>query len=266
MKTVKVGVVLAAVLFVTMLVLTGWALGALHTRSAGAVGSDQGTGRYGQEGLRVSGTAVVRAAPDLALVRLGYESRNRRARESKVANDAVMRKVTAALEREGVARKDIQTVEYRVFPVYENWPTPTTRTLFWHVVHMVEVRVHKVDTVTEVIDAASEAGADKVDNVEFKVDSLHTLRAEARKMAAKVAREKAEQLAGLMNTRLGKVVAVVDSSTRTSMPPWARYGAAANIAAQATADLPSGDASPDSIVSAGQVVVEATEEVVYALR
>jgi len=256
-----IGIVVAFCL--VLAVVAGWALGTLRaTLSATALEADLRPGRYGQEGLRVSGTAVVRAAPDIAAFRIGYESRSLRARQAKLANDRVMRKAIAAMERVGVGRKDIQTVEYQVFPVWENWPRPTTRTLFWHVLHMVEVRVRKVEKVADVIDAASAAGADKVDNVHFSVDSLHKLRTQARRMAARVAREKGEQLARLMGRRLGKAMAIVDSSS--SWPWWG--GAGANVAAQMTAQVPSTSAIPESVVSAGQVVVEAREEVVFAME
>jgi hypothetical protein len=249
--------------------VAGWALIALRSASAAATAqASLGPGRYGQEGLRVSGTAVVRAAPDLATVRLGYESRARRAREAKLANDRVMKKVLAAMEKQGVGRRDIQTADYRLFPVWEDWPTPTTRTLFWHVLHMVEVRVRKPDTVADVIDAASAAGADKVEGVEFAVDSLHKLRTQAREMAARVAREKAKQLAGLMGARLGKMVAVSDAGPSSSYGYYGYYGYSrrglANVAQQA-ADVPSA-AGPDTVVRGGQIVVEAREEVVFALE
>lgn len=245
--------------------VAGWAVGALRSSSSAGVRPDVGPSRYGQEGLRVSGTAVVRAAPDLATVRLGYESRSRRAREAKLVNDRVMKKVEAAIQREGVARKDLQTVEYQLFPVWEvRGQNPTVRTLFWHVLHMIEVRVRNVETVADVIDAASAAGADKVDNVQFSVDSLHQLRSQAREMAAQVAREKAAQIARLMGTRLGKVVAATDGGARYWYGSW--YGYGANISAQRTADAPAAAAPPDSVISAGQISVAATEEVVFALE
>jgi len=217
--------------------------------------------RYGQEGLRVSGTAVVRAQPDVAILRLGYESRALQARPARIQNDKVMKSVLAALEKAGVERKDIQTVEYRLFPLWENWPVPTKKTWVWHVLHMVEVRVREVGTVAEVIDAASAAGADKMENVQFQVEDLHQLRAQAREMAAKVAREKAEQLAALMSAQVGRVVAITDT-----VPERWWYGSGpANVAAQAVIEEPL-QVSPDSVVRGGQVAVEAREEVVFALQ
>ena len=85
-------------------------------------------------------------------------------------------------------------------------------------------------------------------------------------MAAQVAREKGEQLASLMGAKLGKVVSVTDGSARTSYTPWWYGNGSANISAQATRDVAPADATPDSIVSGGQIAVEASEEVVFALE
>jgi uncharacterized protein YggE len=221
-----------------------------------------GPSRYGQEGLRVSGTAVVRASPDVATVRLGYESRALKARPARVQNDETMKKVLAAIEKAGVDRKDIQTVEYRLFPMWEDWPKPTMKVWVWHVLHMVEVRVRNVDTVSDVIDAASGAGADKMENVQFWVDDLHKLRGQAREMAIKVAQEKAEQLAKLTGSSLGKVVAITDNAPGASR--W-WYGGASNVQAQAVSEEPLAVA-PDSVVRGGQVVVQVTEDLVFAIQ
>jgi len=245
----------AAVCLILALVTT-WALG-----RAGAVGRPSRatvdvTAGYGHEGLRVSGTAVVRAAPDLAIVTLGYESRNRQAREAKSDNDRVMRRVLAALRTQGIRPADIQTVEYRVFPLLEE-VRPKVHVCIWHVRHMVEVHVPNVDKTADVIDAASQAGADNVSDVQFSVEQLHKLRARAREMAAKVAREKAEQLARLMDVRLGRAVSVVDSSS---------YGGWGTANTQMAAQVPGSATGPESIVSGGQVAVEAREELVFTLE
>jgi uncharacterized protein YggE len=264
--TQRTGIGIGVVVCIMLALVVGWMLGGARPAApTPAWAADVGAARYGEEGIRVSGTAVVRARPELATVRLGYESRNRRARQAKLDNDAVMKKVLAAMAKHGVDRKDIQTVQYRLFPVWEPWPTPSsTKALFWHVLHMVEVRVHKVDTVADVIDAASAAGADKVDDVEFSVESLHALRAQARELAVKVAREKAEQLAKLTGAHAGRLVSVSDYNPQYDYY-WGRRGMTVN--AQMSVEAPdSVSVSPDSVVSSGQIVVQAREELVFAVE
>jgi uncharacterized protein YggE len=150
--------------------------------------------------------------------------------------------------------------------MWENWEQISAKAKVWHVLNMVEVRVRKVDTVADVINAASAAGADKVENVEFTVESLHKLRSRAREMAAKVAREKAEQLAQLMGANLGEVISVTDNNEPDYRSYW--YGSnLANSNVQASTSMPSAESSePESSISGGQIVVKVREDVLYALE
>jgi uncharacterized protein YggE len=243
-----------------------WALGSLGFLSSSARASAPALPNgYQQQGLRVSGTALVRTAPDLAVVRIGYESRAKGPREAKIKNDAVMKKVLAAIEKQGIAKKDIQTVEYKLFPRWDD-RTPSRRVHFWHVLNMVNVRVHEVGKVADVMEAASAAGADKMEEVQFTVESLHQLRGQAREMASKVAREKAQQLADEMGVKLGKAIYINDDTSSHYYDPWSWRHSAPNITAQAMVEVPSDNSEPDSLINAGQVVVQAREEVVFEIK
>jgi len=98
------------------------------------------------------------------------------------------------------------------------------------------------------------------------VESLHRYRARAREMAVAVAKDKARQLAQLTGARLGRLVHISDSTST----PYYWYGgrtAAMTANAQAVAEFPAAEVTaPDSVIAGGQVVVEAREELVYALQ
>jgi uncharacterized protein YggE len=219
---------------------------------------------YGQEGLRVTGTAVVRAKPDYALVTVGFQCSRAKAGEAKAELSAVMARVLKALKAQGIEDKNIQTVEYSLDSDYEG--PQDSRQIAWSARNMVLARIEKVEDVSEVIDAATEAGANAIGSVEFMVDDMNALRAQARELAAKMARGKADQLAAQFGAKVGRVVAIQDGQIPT---PW--YGGipAANSYVNATrsvGDAGSKDRNPDSVVSEGQISVEAREEVVFALE
>jgi uncharacterized protein YggE len=224
-----------------------------------------GPSPYGQEGIRVSGTAIVRAEPDLAVITLGCVTRAGRAGQAKAQNDETMRRVMDAIEKHGVRRRDIQTVTYNLGEARE----PRSQERFWQVVNVIEVRVRDVSAAADVIDAAADAGANRIGSVRYAVESLHKLRAKAREQASRVAREKAEQLAKLMNVRVGKTVAINDASYQTYYP-WNWYGGGmnANVAQSVTQQAPSapGREEPDDQLASGLVSVEAREEVVFAIE
>ena len=212
-------------------------------------------------GISVSGTSEVRAAPDLATVRLGHNSRGQTARQAKLANDRAMAKILSAIRSEGVDRKDIQTVQYGLYGAQEGPPRAPRRV--WYVRNLVEVRVRKVATVADVMDAASAAGANQMGDVRFDVENLHTLRAKARIGAAKVAREKAEQLAKLMGVRLGRPVAISDVAADSYWSPW---NTRSRNVLQKTTQMPPSETMPDSAISGGQVSVQVREEVLFEIR
>ncbi|HET6644542.1 MAG TPA: SIMPL domain-containing protein [Fimbriimonadales bacterium] len=214
-----------------------------------------GPSRYGVEGLRVSGTAIVRAKPDTVTFRAGKDVSGGSIKDAKRECDATMAKVMAALEAKGVPAEAIQTVDYSLFDEHLTKPSRHV----WHARHIVEVRSDKVDRSADLIDAAVSAGADRVSAVSFSVAELDKLRAKAREMAVDVARRKAEQLAKLMNVNLGKAVSISDNGD-FGWRGQSVYNAQAEYSGQPSA------APAESSVSGGQVVVEAVEEVVFEIR
>ena len=76
-----------------------------------------------EEALRtitVGGEGSVSAAPDLADVTLGVETRARSARDALTANSEEMAAVMSRLERLGIPPEDMQTTELSLYPDFEN--------------------------------------------------------------------------------------------------------------------------------------------------
>ena len=251
-------VVVAVVLSVAISVFVA---SSIATSRANGAAASLACGGRNVPGISVSGTSEVRAAPDLATVRLGHNSRGQTARQAKLANDRAMAKILSAIRAEGVDRKDIQTAQYRLYPALEG-PAQSPRRV-WRVQNLVEVRVRKVATVADVMDAASAAGANEMGDVRFEVENLHALRAKARVGAARVAREKAEQLAKLMGVRLGSAVAIADVGAESYWSPWGSLGR--NVV-QSTSEVPISESMPETAISGGQIGVRVREEVLFEIR
>lgn len=224
-----------------------------------------GNSPYGLEGIRVTATALVRAQPELAVVRLGCTTESPTASAARRANDGMMAAVVGAVRRAGVARKDIQTVDYQLTRLYRNqYPQG------WKVVNVVDIRIRRVEDVPTVLDRAQEAGANTIYWVRYEVEELQALRIKALTEACRVAREKADRMASEMGVRRGKLVALSDTSVQAGTPwyPWfSRYGA--NTVAQSVVQAGAGeslDAVPDSALQAGQIAVEARVEAVFDIE
>jgi uncharacterized protein YggE len=128
-----------------------------------------------------------------------------------------MEKVIAALTSAGIAKRDIQTRNYAVYPEYAppapNEQEPKLRG--YRVSNVVSVHVTELSRVGSLLDQALAAGANRVDQVRFGLSRQDAVQAEALRQAVARARKSAEVLAAALNVKLG---AVLDANTVTEPP------------------------------------------------
>jgi uncharacterized protein YggE len=168
-------------------------------------------------GITVMAQGKATAKPDLAMVTIGVETRNAEARVAAQENDERMADVMAAILELGVAEEDVQTVDYSVRAEID-WENDEQRVIGYVVDNSVVVKLREVDKAGDVLDAATEAGANNVYGIQFTFDDPTTLREEARAEAMAQARDKAEALAELAGVGLGKPRYINESFTES--PPY----------------------------------------------
>lgn len=150
------------------------------------------------QSITVSASGDAQAQPDTALLRIGVEARDP---DVTAARDAVaenVSSVTAALTDLGIAEEDISTVDYRIYEdVRRDGPTDERPESEYRVRHILSVEVTDTDMVGEAIDAAVDAGATNVQDVEFALstETRQQLRNEALSAAMTDARSQADIIA-----------------------------------------------------------------------
>lgn len=162
--------------------------------------------------ITVVGEGKVKVEPDSARVNIGVEVMRPTVREASDANEALIDSVIAAVQGAGVAEEDIQTSGFSVYSVYAqrfgpNGPLPEEE-VNYRVSNNVNVTVRDLASVSNVLGAAIEAGANTIYGVEFAIDNTDKIDSEARAAAVANARAKAEELAALTGVTVGQVVAV----------------------------------------------------------
>jgi hypothetical protein len=75
--------------------------------------------------------------------------------------------------------------------------------------------------IGELLDAATEAGANRVEGINFEVTNPEEVLSQARELAWENARQKGEELAGLSGADLGEVLSISES-TRGPQPVYLR--------------------------------------------
>lgn len=173
--------------------------------------------------VSVSGSGQVNVKPDVGVVVVGVQTQAVEASTVLAQNNEQMQAVINALAEAGVAQDDIQTQTVQLQPIEPvpppNQPFPATGATqamtptSYIATNLVEVRVRDVADLGAVLDAAVQAGANRVESIRFEVsDPLEAL-ARARDAAWEDAHQKAEQLAGLADAELGEVLTINEAAT-----------------------------------------------------
>ena len=158
------------------------------------------------------GEGSVDAEPDMANVVLGVSLEDPGAAAAYARCNKAMDKVIAAAEKLGVARADIRTVQLDLAPKVEFPETGTSRMKGFVMNHLIRIRVRDLSRVSNVIDEATSAGANRIDGVSFTFKEIDSLKSEARSRALDNARDRAEDLADGAGVKLGKLYSINETS------------------------------------------------------
>ncbi|HEX2110038.1 MAG TPA: SIMPL domain-containing protein [Gaiellaceae bacterium] len=164
-----------------------------------------------KRGITVTGTHVVRAAPDAAEWSFGVRARAASARAALRAAAARSRTILAALRAAGVARDDIQTESVSLYPHLDEG---TGELDGFQAASSVRVVVRSLGRVGAVVDAATRAGANEVFGPELTTSNRDALYRQALERAYDDARAKADMLARTTGLSLGRPLAVVEGAGR----------------------------------------------------
>jgi uncharacterized protein YggE len=179
----------------------------------------------------VVGEGSVTVAPDYARIRSGVSTNARTVKEASDTNSKLMADIIAALADAGIAKKDIQTSEFSIEPVYAS-PTPPggPKLSGYRVSNQVNVTIHQISQVSEVLDRLVKAGATDAENIAFLISDREKALDQAREAAVANAKHKAELYARASGVNLGRVAWIAEGS---DFEPIAPMGVARSKLAQA---------------------------------
>jgi uncharacterized protein len=205
--------------------------------------------------ITVTGTGEVNAPPDQATVRLGATAQAEEAAAAQRDVNAIMDKALAAIEKAGIARKNIRTTGLTLTPIYapEQPKQPIEpRVVAYRAGNTIEVTVNDLKLVGKVIDAGLGAGANRLEGVSFTLENDLEQRRHALTKAVEEARAKAETIANTLDVPLGDVREVMEGGVSV-MPRYERL-AARGMMAEAAMSTP---------VEPGEVRVQASVTIHY---
>jgi uncharacterized protein len=171
----------------------------------------------------VVGEGSVTVAPDYARLNSGVSTNAKTVKEASDSNSKVMAAMIAALVDAGIAKKDIQTTQFSIEPIYtsvsSNSSNGAPKLSSFRVSNQVNVTIHEIGRVGDILDRLVKAGATNVGNIEFLFSEQQKVLDQARERAIADARHKAELYAQASGVNLGRVAGITESSDFEPIAP-----------------------------------------------
>lgn len=162
--------------------------------------------------ITVTGEAQMSVQPDKAEIRIGVVTEGMDITKIKAENDRRVRAIFEALERIGIAKKDIATTNLQISPVYE-YTTGKRNLVKYQMQNVVTITLTKLDNVETVINEAVASGGNKLDQLTFLRSDSEKLRDSLQIEAARNARTRADALAGALGAKVLRPISIGSRSS-----------------------------------------------------
>jgi hypothetical protein len=186
--------------------------------------------------IRVTGDARVTAKPDRVQINIGVTTRAAQSQDAAAQNARQVDTMLAAVRKAAGPTAVLKTISYSLNPNYQYHPNGGEPTLEGYTaVNVVQVTLDELGKIGAVIDAATQAGANHVQGIQFTLRDQDAVRAAALREAALRARAEADVLAAALGLKVLRVLTVEEASPRVT-PVF--YGGAPRTAAAAAPATP----------------------------
>ncbi len=161
-----------------------------------------------QPTVSAQGLSSIDASPDLVSVYLNIETKAQTAQEANSQNSEIADKVQTELIKLGLERKDIQLLNYNIYPQYDYSNGQQTQKGYI-ASQQVIVKVKDFKLVPSIVDKSVEAGAlISTINFDLSTEKQSEVKNKALEQASQDAKKKAESTASGLGKSLGSLVSV----------------------------------------------------------
>ena len=203
--------------------------------------------------VTVAGEALTKVEPDAAVVVLSVVTQNPQAISAQQENARKSEAVANAIKQTAGANAEIKTSDYSLQPQYDYRDNSLPKIIGYNARNSVIVTMSELKNVGAVIDSASKAGANSIDNVSFILRQTSPARGQALADATHQAMNKAQSIAQALGGRVARVVEENESATVAGEQRMEYQADATYAAKQAVTPITSGQLSIKSNV---QLIVE----------
>lgn len=172
--------------------------------------------------VTVAGEAMTKVEPDAAVLILSVVTQSPQAITAQQENARKSDAVANAIKTTAGENAEIKTSDYVLQPQYDYRDNRLPKIIGYDARNSVIVTLSDLKNVGAVIDAASRAGANSIDNVSFILKQTSPARGQALSDATRQAMNKANSIAQALGGRVSRVVEESESATVAN--PTATYG------------------------------------------
>jgi len=203
--------------------------------------------------INVSGEGKIKVTPDQAAISISVETKGAKAVDVKKENDTKIDAVLKYIKKMTIAKEDFQTQRVSLYPNYD-YEKKKTSYIATQTVYVLLKDLNKYDAL---MDGLVDLGINRIDNVEFKSSKIDQLQSDARKLAIKDAKAKAEDFVSVLNQKVGKALTISDNS-QVNYPPRPMY----EMKTMAMAD----GAAPRETLATGEIELVVNVSVSFVLE
>jgi len=165
--------------------------------------------------INVSGEGKVKIAPDQASISISIETKGTKAEEVKRENDKKMDAILKFIKNSNIAKEDYQTQRISLNPNYDYEKKKHN----YIATQSVQILLKDLSKYDVLMEGLVNEGINRIDNVEFKSSKMKELQSDARKLAMKDTKAKAEDYVSVLGQKLGKAILIADNSKIVSPQP-----------------------------------------------
>jgi uncharacterized protein len=158
--------------------------------------------------VTVAGEGKVRVTPDQAEISVTIETKGTKAIDVKKENDIAVEKVLQFIKKMKLPKEDVMTQRIALNPNYDYEKKKHS----YIANQTIIIILRDLSKYDELAEGLVDNGVNRIDNVEFKSSKLAIHQSEARKLAMKDAKLKAEDYVSVLGQKIGKALLINDNS------------------------------------------------------
>ena len=213
---------------------------------------------YGQEvkqvpQINVSGEGKVKVIPDQATIAVTVETKGNNVKDVKKQNDEKIEAVLKFIKKMNLAPADYKTQRVSLNPQYDYEKKKHS----YNATQTIEILLRDLSKYDELMEGLVDQGINRIDAVTFQSSKLAQYQSEARKLAMKDAKLKAEDYVSVLGQKVGRAMTISDNSQTYYPQPM--------YAAMKTMEM-SDASAPRETLAVGEINITANVTVSFILE